>query len=395
WIEGFMEYTSGIPSPEIFRRWAACSTLAGALERRVWTLLTGSQLYPNLFILLVGAPATGKSKAIDEILDFWSAAGRFNLAPQGMTKAAFVDQLTFKIRQFSHNGATILYNPMLVGAAEFGTLLPSYDLPFLNVLNDVYDCRKQFEDMTRGGDKRITVDRPHLNLIAGTQPKYLSEILPESAYGMGFCSRIVMVYTGNRTIVKLFKKRTKDQVLFKNLLADLKTAASLVGEFSWTKEAQAAVEKWNEGYLDDAPTHPLLQNYNGRRIIHAIKLSMTFAAARGNDLVVTENDFNDAKDLMLQAESFMPEVFKEMTSKSDSVELDQIHQFAFHYCSTHNVEIVPESKIIHFVSQRVPVNKVGYFIEALVNTGMLKVYEVDLGIGNRRFTPMQVSVFDK
>jgi len=283
---------------------------------------------------------------------------------------------------------------MLVAAPEFGTLLPSYDLTFLNVLNDVYDCRNMFEDGTRktGG---IKIDRPHINLIGGTQPKYLGEILPESAYGMGFCSRIIMIYAGQRIITKMFKNKGRNKVLHKNLLTDLKEIANLCGEFEWEQEAQDEAEAWDSLEITDGPQHSLLQHYNSRRVRHGIKLAMVLSAARGSDLIVTYKDFMDTKALLLQAEEWMPEVFKEMSSSSDSNEMEEIQRFAFHYCKKYDVDVVPEHKIVHFMSSRIPVSKTTFFIDAMINSKILNVVGVNMGSGKRMFKPVSVSIYDK
>ena len=96
WVDSFLEYTSMIPSPELFRRWAAYSAIAGALERRTWIQSSGKILFPNTIILLVSKPGVGKSNAIDEIVKLLVGVGNLNISPDGMTKAALIDQLLEK-----------------------------------------------------------------------------------------------------------------------------------------------------------------------------------------------------------------------------------------------------------------------------------------------------------
>src|SRR6267378_5066033 len=61
WIESFIEHTVNLESAEIYRKWAAISMIAAALEQRVW-VDTGSALYPNIYTFLVGHPGIGKSR---------------------------------------------------------------------------------------------------------------------------------------------------------------------------------------------------------------------------------------------------------------------------------------------------------------------------------------------
>src|SRR5215831_3135475 len=95
----FMDVTREDNVPEVFKRWSAISLIGGALERRVWTR-TGSHgglsryTFPNLYVLLIAPPGTGKS-VIDVISDFWretvqpgTTTPAFKIAPTNMTRAA-------------------------------------------------------------------------------------------------------------------------------------------------------------------------------------------------------------------------------------------------------------------------------------------------------------------
>lgn len=392
WIDGFMEYTEGIPSPEVYRRWTAHTIISGALERKVWSKMGRKLLYPNLLILLVGIPGVGKSMAINEATNFWGRIERLNIAPTGMTKAAFMDQLLDNEKQFTHEGHLYMYSPLCVSAPEFGTLFPEYDSRFLNAINDVYDCNEVLEDRTRGGGK-IHINRPHITMIAGTQPKYLGELLPDSAYNLGFTSRMIMVYASEGISIDLFTELETSAELRGKLVNDLNEISELIGNIGWTRAAREFGQYWYEHVKDDAPGHPRLQNYNNRRAMHGFKIAMTMVVSRGDNLILRLEDVENAKRLLMDAEAWMPEIFKEMGSSSDARELNEIHQFAFDYCDKKKVKSVPEHTLIHFISTRVPINKVSYFIETLINSGLLEKEGLNLP-GKRAYTPLSPSLFD-
>ena len=386
WAESFMEYTSMIPSPVIFRRWAAYCTIAGALERRVWTNMAGKALYPNTIVLLVANPGIGKSMAIDETHEFWQKLGNFNIAPSGMTKAAFLDQLCFKTKMFTYKGVPRYYNAMLLAVSEFGNLLPEYDQRFLNVVNDVYDCKEYpYEDRTRTKGLQ-TIDRAHVTIITGTQPKYIGRILPEAAFGMGFTARTIMVYAGEAVLVDLFTQVSRDVKLAAKLRSDLKQASKLVGEFTWEKDAMEFAEKWNRVKDKDAPTHPKLFDYKPRRAMHVVKIAMSVSVSRSNDLIMTLEDFKKAKALLLEAEAVMPEIFKEMTSSQDASEIEEICIFMFTYCTRRKVETVPEHDLLHYMAKKVPVNRIDYFIKTMQAAGLIEIGGLNIP-GQRKYKP--------
>jgi len=63
WIERFIAYTDNLESAEIFRRWTAISVIASVLQQKVW-INTGGELYPNVYVWLIGKAGIGKTRAI-------------------------------------------------------------------------------------------------------------------------------------------------------------------------------------------------------------------------------------------------------------------------------------------------------------------------------------------
>ena len=60
-VDAFVALTDERPSPELFRKWAAITTLSGALEKRVWCMTKAGPQYANLYTMLVAPPGIGKS----------------------------------------------------------------------------------------------------------------------------------------------------------------------------------------------------------------------------------------------------------------------------------------------------------------------------------------------
>lgn len=97
-METWLDYTSELPSPLLWRRWVGIFILAASMERRIWIRTVMGELYPNLYIMLVGPPGVGKtvmSSRVDEFLreltDGESAT--FHLASSSVTAASLVDDL--------------------------------------------------------------------------------------------------------------------------------------------------------------------------------------------------------------------------------------------------------------------------------------------------------------
>lgn len=367
WIESFLRITNGLPSPRIFRLWAAITTISGALERKVWTRAGGLDLFPNLYTLLVAPPGVGKSIAINEAWAFWNELKSHHVAPKRMTKAGLVDTLLESPRRVARPGETppfVEFHALLVASPEFGTLLPSYDLDFLNVMCEFYDSGPHYDERLRGKGERLVAKHPLLVLLAGVTPGYMISIMPDVAWSQGFMSRVLMIYHGEGTQVDLFSE--VESRVSQSMVENLKIVSELFGQFRWEPAAQAAIQAWvNEG-CPPAPRHPKLEHYNTRRSMHVIKLAMISSAARRRDLVVTKADFERALGWLLEAEANMPAIFKSLAYSHDGQVLQEVAAFV-----RESGGAVTREQLHKFLAQRIPAHSIDKVESLLKSTGIL------------------------
>lgn len=265
------------------------------------------------------------------------------------------------------------YHSLLIPSTEFGVLVPSHDLEFLNVLNKLFDNEPYYREERRTmKDKQIDITNPQINLVAGTQPGYLAELLPEAAWTLGFMTRIIMVYAGSpHTGMDLFDTAQHKEPL-KPILADrLREIGKLWGEMAWLPETQQLVREWLKHGCEPVPDHSKLVNYNTRRILHVIKLSMVAAISSTGKLVIRPEDFARGRDWLLQAESLMPDVFREMVQKSDASVIQELHLYVWQLWSK-DKKPVHSSRIYHFLSTRVPSEKIGRVVDLAERSHILR-----------------------
>lgn len=391
WIESFYEFTEGLPTPPIFRKWAAISAVSGALERKCWIHTAASKLFPNMFILLVAPPGVGKDQAIAPMRNLLAKTGLFNLAPISMTHKGMIDHLASEAcnKQFIRDGQWISYHSMLVCVPEFGVLVPGHDLAFMSSLNELYNCWDLYEERSRTRKETLRIENPHIHLISGTQPKFLGELFPETAYGMGFTSRIIMVYAGTPVRQNLFQKRPQHEAMEEALKDDLISIGQLNGPFTLSEDAMAAIEEWHAvGCEKDKPSHSKLMHYNARRIMHVLKITMTYCAARSNDMHIELSDFMRAKDTLLEAEEDMPEIFKEIASGGQISEIEETFHYILRLYQRHQ-KPVSEHRVVHFLSGRVPANQIKFIIDTMLSSKMISVDPKGLNLpgSDRLFIP--------
>lgn len=372
-IESFLEYTEGISSPPIFRLWSAISMVAGILERRVYVETAGERLYPNLYVLLVSPPGVGKTQAIKNARLFWSKMPDLIIAPDNVTKAALIDSLAKASRKIVKSPIELIeFNSMQIAADELGVFMSAHDLDMLSALNKIYDNPPEYkEDRRMFKGNPIFIPEPQLNILAGTQPGFMASVFPEEAWSMGFTSRLIMVYSSTRIDVPLFDVGGRDQKKFDALKDDLKTLMKLHGKFKWTVDAQRAIQQWHtSGKKDTEPQHTKLEHYTARRILHLLKLCMISSVSRSNEMIITLQDYERALTWLLMAENTMPDVFRNMTQKSDAVVIQELH---FHMWQAYAKGKKPlhESYLVHFLQTRVPSERVMRIIEIAERAGII------------------------
>ncbi len=381
WIESFVDNTIGLESPAIFRKWAGIATLAAAVEQKVF-LQTASILHPNIYCFLVGHPGVGKTKTVRAVRKYYLETHEPHVAPTSMTGSAMVDTLKASKRTIIRiPEGPLEYNSMYITADELGAFMHKYDDEAIAILSAFYDP-DEYGQRRRGNDLKIQIKSPQINLICGTTPSNLLKYLPESAWEQGFTSRVLMIFSDERTIGDDFADH--DSSLSDDLIHDLRHIGSLMGKFEVTAEYRNCINLWREQGEPPVPTHPKLIHYATRRRVHLYKLSMVSAIDRSDTLLLTRADFNRALGWMVEAEASMPDIFKAGAGGADAKVIEEI----YHYVLTQGAgsRVVPERKIIAFAKERLPIHSVMRVVEIMIASGQLVPQgAVDYRTGQRNF----------
>lgn len=366
WIESFIEQTESEHTPRIYRQWAAISLISAALEQKVWVKTT-SPLYPNLYILIVGHPGVGKTRIIRQVRRLATELSEFHVAPISLTFAALVDCLDSAKRNWILPGQPEPYsfNSLYICAGEFGAFMHKYDNEMVDGLAAFYDP-DPYGQVRRTMERKPTIESPQINMLAGVTPQNLLHFMPERAWGQGFTSRIIMVFSDERIIGDDFAVQAAPKLT--ELEHDLKVINNLYGQFYVTPEYIECVNNWRQLGEIPVPDHPKLTHYITRRRVHLYKLSMVASVNRGNTLALTRDDFNTAMNWLVEAEDLMPEVFKAGATNIDGQAMDEIHHFVL---AADRGQGVSEQKITRFASERVPMHSILRIIEIMEKSGQL------------------------
>jgi Protein of unknown function (DUF3987) len=371
WLDAFDEYTKGSPAPALFKKWAGISTLAMAMERKVWVRTNMGNLYPNLYIMFIAPPGVGKSILTSIVQDMIMELGDHHLAPSSVSRASLIDALMLADRRIvlpQQTPPVLSFNSLAVVQNEMGVFLPAYDVEFMATLTDLYDG-KRYHEKKRSKDINNMLDAPQLNLLGATTVAYLFDTMPEQAWGHGFLSRTILIHSGENIVRSLFDEIDKNDNLWKDLIFDLRTCGAITGKVSFEPEAAKALDAWHRAKGPPAPEHPKLASYNSRRSAHLLKLCTVACVSAGNELVITLEHYNRALSWLLEAEMYMPDIFKSISVGGDAKAIEDVYYWAYKVYIKGKKPIA-EASLVEHLANKVPSHSVERILQVMVKAGL-------------------------
>lgn len=380
WTDAFIAATEGLEAPAIFRKWSAIATIAAALEQKVWVTTT-RPLYPNLYVGIIGHPGVGKTRTIRESRALYQALAEPHLAPVSLTFASLVDSLVKAKRMLIRlPDSPLEYNSMFICADELGAFISKYDEEMIAGLSTFYDPDQYSQSRRKWGDEVLKIKSPQLNMLAGSTPTNLLKFIPEGAWDQGFTSRLILVFSDERIVGDDFAGQTEFDM--SDLEHDLKIINSLCGKFTVTEDYAKIVKLWRDDGERPKPNHPKLIHYITRRRTHLYKLSMISAIDKGNALILTRDDFNQALNWLHEAEVGMAEIFKAGVKGADGSAMDEIYHFVQ---INDKGQGISEQRIVRFASERVPFHSILRIIEIMEKSGRIGCVKIDKRDGSRSY----------
>lgn len=331
-LDAYLKYTENSESPRSYHTWAGVSVVGGALQRRVWMDWGHTRIFPNQYIVLVGPSGNRKGEPLMIANKLLTKLG-LNLVPEAITRQKLIRRMKTAFGTFPHGKKIMLQCAICAVLEEFAVFLGQNDTNFLADLTNWYDSREAWTYDTKheGTDEIAGVCA---NILASTAPDWIPVVIPSTAIGGGFTSRILFVVEHRKgRIIEDPNIVQPDDKLFADLLHDLELIYSMVGEYKFNPEALTMYKAWyragEEASLKGkhAIEDVRFAGYNSRRATHVKKISMALAACRGGDLVITAEDFNRARSMMESVEKTMPAVFSTAGRSPYSTQIESVKEF--------------------------------------------------------------------
>ena len=333
------------------------------------------QIFPNLYIVLVGPSGSRKGTAMGPGFKMLNELG-IKMAAESITREALIRELKESTNtQVKEDGGSIyIHASLTIFSQELTVFLGYNNMQLMSDLCDWFDCRERWTYRTKnmGTDDIVGV---WVNLFGATTPDLIQTALPRDAIGGGLMARIIAVYAARKGKTVILPVETEEEKRLRSeLVRDLERISMLTGEFKIT---EGFLEKWAQWYSvqDDNPpfTDQRLAGYIERRPTHILKLSMIMSASVRDDMVIGEEELERSINVLSTTEADMPKVFSGV-GKSKSADV-MVRALTF-IAAKKEVRMRDLMQQFYYDADKQDMERV---IETLESTGCIKVDYVGEG----------------
>jgi hypothetical protein len=311
------EFVHETESTTIHHRWCFLSIAAGLLGRKIKLPFGHWEIYPNMYTMLMGEPATRKSSAISIAEGVLRKVGYDSIAKGKTSHEKFLMDLgrhemegkkengkaeDFNVDLWAEESGSSEAHELFVAADEFNNFIGLGNYGFISTLGELWDCKPDHPVRFKNSTS-FTIHEPVVNILGGNTQTGFCLAFPPEIIGQGFFSRLLLIHadpSGRRITFPKDPNRDVEAVIVHRL----QQMANLVsGDSTLTPEAEVAVD-WiyqNQKGIEDAR----FQNYAGRRLTHMLKLCMIYAALELRS-EIQESDVVLANSTLCFAEQRMP-----------------------------------------------------------------------------------------
>lgn len=266
--------------------------------------------------------------------------------------------------------------------SELSTFIRPNDADFMTILTDLYDCPTAWTYATHARDME-RAENVFVSMVGGITPKALAANFGAASIGIGFTSRLNMIFSDEYKTPDLFgTQELPDMLPFRD---DLNQMAKLSGVFKFSSDTQKEFQSWVSAGMPPQPSDGKLQEYLPRRWLHLAKLCMIYSAAESDRLFIEMKHFLAAKQTLLEAEAVLHKALDYMGNSNVMEALRNVHTWMLtEFAKTKN--LISEVKLKQKLLLDVTPQNLNTTIIELVASGYAEVH----GTGpDRKYKPIE------
>ena len=300
WLDLLVDSTKDLESPKRFIYWSGVAAISALVKKQVFFDKFSYKLYPNVYVLLVsaksglrkGLPVNYARSIVEKVNNTRVISGRNSV--QGMLQVLSQQQTVTKPGEATkiHKDAQAF-----LCAPEFDSFMVR-DEQGLSIMTDLYNTHETPE----GGDWKNSLKsspveslhNPCITFLAASNEPLLEGLIKEKDIEGGFIARTMIVREEKRRGINSLMFAPEGLVDKDDLARELKYITNVKGPFFMGREERISYDKWYRSlaeheYQDRTGTMERIGD-------HVLKLAMIISLSHGPDLVITQNNLEEAID---------------------------------------------------------------------------------------------------
>jgi hypothetical protein len=311
-LKNYMEWNDGTEVPRQYYFWSGISALAALVNGQVYTRMGRYEIYPNMYIVLLGPPGNGKTSAMRRSEKLIRGFEDISLSAQSETAEGLVRFMRDKcVRPLPLPDGNVDFTPVTCFLSELSNFFGRDPAGMIDLLTGIWDCGgDNFHRRTKGQGEDI-LPRPNLNILAGTTQDWITTYLKSDIIGGGFTRRVVFVneMMGDDTNRVPRPMDTPESL---RALGNCKSYGSVLrevrGEMIWDTPLTAFWDKW---YMTRTiPREPDVRGYHKTKPVLVLKVAMLVALSESPDKIIRIPNVEMALALLEATEQHLLKVFQ-------------------------------------------------------------------------------------
>ncbi len=378
WVQGYLQYTRDTESASIFHKWVAFSTIAGALQKKVWFNFGRIKLHPNLFVVFVAEPGIArKTQAINFGEEITAEVPSIIRSADAITPQALLEDLELaRMEEQMPDGSSFEHNSLSIISGEFESFLGQRgdNQKMLVLLTDLFDCKfRPYRYRTKAAGTNV-ISSVFLNLLAATTPDSLANAFPARAIGGGLSTRIFFVWADDKAQKIDVPEWTEELEKLKMMLvSDLDVINRIAGGYNYTASSRKWWHDWYYAFEERDPKRvckdPAFRGWYSRKPMFVLKLGMVLAASKRNTITVSEIEFEEALVHIAEVEKEMANSFIAVGKSEIAGDVATVSQII------EQEKIIEEKHLLQRVWRDIDAQKFDNVAATLLKTGIVdRVY---------------------
>lgn len=297
--------------------------LAGALERRCFLKRGHFNLYPNLYVFIVGKSGIiRKSTSTGLAVNLLKQLEDIKMLSDRVTAGSLIEQMALSKKLIEQkSGEDTPQASLYIYSSELIVLMREVFGQIVELLTRFWDCPETWDYKTKHHGN-ILLEGVCVNMLAATTIQWLREGVSQQVMSAGFAGRIIFVCVKERSKPVAWPKTNPQFDIYRQeLVQDLNSIYHLQGEFKPTAEAEAFYQQWYDWYMPnvaDLNEDSRMDGYYGRQGDMVLKVAMIRSVSLGSSMIIEKSHLEWAIAMLKELEPDLEDIYSKPKDHPDN-----------------------------------------------------------------------------